>query len=116
IALADGAAVLDDHGPDERVGARVPARLRGQFNSSEEVALVALCGQRLTQGGPGSFRKLTRESTLPAGGSADANLCRCSMRLRSSSHARVSASVPVVRDDAARAEETAPPPAPEAVE
>src|SRR5947208_11247065 len=60
--------------------------------------------------------KVDSRVNVTSGGSADANLCRCSMRLRSSSHARVSASVPVVRDDAARAEETAPPPAPEAVE
>src|SRR3954452_12180140 len=60
--------------------------------------------------GPGSGSKLTRESTLPAGTAPDANLCRCSMRFRAPSHARVSASVPAVRDEPVGAGETAPPP------
>src|SRR4051812_32786423 len=57
--------------------------------------------------------KLTRESTLPMRAGADANLWRCSMRLRaSSSHARLTAAVPTVREDDARAGEAPAPPAP----
>src|SRR3954465_10562331 len=56
--------------------------------------------------------KLTRESTLPMRAGADANLWRCSMRLRaSSSHARLTAAVPTVREGDARADEAPAPPA-----
>ena len=43
-ALADHAARLDDHGADERVRARLPARPAGQLDGPLEVARVALCG------------------------------------------------------------------------
>src|SRR3954466_3344784 len=55
--------------------------------------------------------ELTRESTLPMRGGADANLWRCSMRLRASSpHTRVAAAVPTVRGDAARVDDAPAPP------
>jgi hypothetical protein len=43
-ALTDHSAVLDHHGPDDRVGARLPARPAGQFDGPQKVSRVALCG------------------------------------------------------------------------
>jgi hypothetical protein len=56
MALADGPTVLDDHGADKRVGARLATRFGGQLNRSREVALVALCGQRFSQVAPVQVR------------------------------------------------------------
>src|SRR3954453_13157177 len=57
------------------------------------MALVALRGQCVSRQGRHPGSKLTRESTLPVASRAAASLAR-SVRLRPSSHARMSAAVP----------------------